>query len=598
MSFDVKKLINERENLILELKELVREYSFLVKQKNFLETEYFEGKINYMEYDKRKKELYEKGNWEETYPFMIKKRVTELEQIDKRLVEFFVNYEKYVKFKEISITSVSKKKKVSFIDKISQQFKQISEYVKDPRKYLQELIKGIFKSEIREIDEKLLAAYNEILREHLKETQVEHIEKLSLKAESLEDLIFQKANIDEKKLSWLDKIKLWYLRKFKLKKLLEKSEKPQPKEKKSWLKRFIDKYIIGESVPKKGASVKSLIQLRRFREEAKKKKNRLSFEEEVKALKSLIELQKEKKKSEETEIYVPSIYGIISNMFVKNIGLWLINQFPDAFRKLYQNLQLANIKILSSTYVNMMIFSSILSGIWFFIVGFILSIPLKLPWFIGLALGWFLGLIAAVITFIAFYTYPNSKIFQRKRNIRTNLPFAIIHMSAIAGSGLTPLKMFELIAEGNEFGEVSEEFRKIVKYVNLFGVDLITAIKTAIETNPSPEMKDFLNGLITSIESGGDIILYLTVKAEEILNLYKLEREKTNDNIAIFSEIYMGVMITAPMFFILITSIIGFIGGSFMGLSAKVLLGIVTYFLIPFMNVIFYIVLDKILIGF
>lgn len=279
--------------------------------------------------------------------------------------------------------------------------------------------------------------------------------------------------------------------------------------------------------------------------------------------------------------------GTVANMLVRNISGWIIKTFPTLFEILYNGIRLANIKILSNTYVNIMVLSTIVS----FVAGTILSFGVfsvfGLPFIIVLVRSIFMGLVLSVITGATFYGYPFNRIKERRKNIKTNLSFAISHMAAVAGSGVSPFNMFQLLAQSPEYGEVTIEIQKIVDFCNLFGYDLIVSIKTVAATCPSAELKEFLSGLVSSIDSGGELKAYLIEKSKEALTNYQLERAKFNEVISTYSDIYTGILIAAPLFFVSSLSLVGMLGGDVGGIEIKYLIGIGIYMVIPFMNIAF-----------
>lgn len=279
--------------------------------------------------------------------------------------------------------------------------------------------------------------------------------------------------------------------------------------------------------------------------------------------------------------------GSIANIMVRNLSTSLIKNFPGIFEILYNGLRLANVNMLSNTYVNIMIFATILMSIFSFVVLFGIFTVLGLPFIVILVRSLLLSLIGGGITFLIFFGYPFNKIKERRTNIKTNMSFAISHMAAVAGSGVSPFTMFELLSSSPEYGEVTKEIQKIVDYVNLFGYDLIIATKSVIGTTPSPEFKEFLSGLVSSIESGGELKDYLVEKSKEALTNYQLERQKFNQVISTYSDIYTGILIAAPLFFISSLSLVGLLGGKIGGFDAKVLIGAGIYLIIPIMNVMF-----------
>lgn len=291
-------------------------------------------------------------------------------------------------------------------------------------------------------------------------------------------------------------------------------------------------------------------------------------------------------------IYNPSSIGYVANSTVSKISFFLLDKFPDFFKRLYLNLKLANIRMLSNTYINIMVFFSIISFILGFILSFINALSDGLPFLGGLVNGLSTALISGIIAFALIYMYPSMKISDRRRSINANLTFAIDHMSAIAGSGIVPVKMFKLLSESKEYGEISVELEKVVEYMELFGYDLITALKSVSAVTPSDKLKEFFDGYISTIESGGNIEDYLKQKSDEAMTDYKVQRQSYTETISTYSDVYTGILIAAPLFFIATLSLVNMLGGSVGGLDVEKLIVFGTYVVIPFLNILFLIFLQ------
>jgi archaeal flagellar protein FlaJ len=291
-------------------------------------------------------------------------------------------------------------------------------------------------------------------------------------------------------------------------------------------------------------------------------------------------------------IYNPTSLGYFANLSVRRISLFFMDQFPDFFKNLYLNLRYANIKLLSNTYVNIMFFMSILGFFLFVPISFVFFVIQSPLFLIALAKSFVLGLIFSGLIFAGFYLYPQMRIKNRIRSINTNLPFAIDHMSSVTASGVPPATMFKLIADSKEYGEVSFEIEKISNYIDLFGYDLITAIRTVAITTPSPQFKEFFEGMINTIEAGGDLKNYLSEKSKEALLSYRLERQKYVEAIATYSDMYIGILIAAPLFFISTLALVSMLGGSVGGMAVDTLIALGTYLVIPVLNILFIVFLE------
>ncbi|MEM4397048.1 MAG: type II secretion system F family protein, partial [Candidatus Woesearchaeota archaeon] len=309
------------------------------------------------------------------------------------------------------------------------------------------------------------------------------------------------------------------------------------------------------------------------------------LEKEIKEIKSLIS-------KKNPEIYKPSSLGYIANMTVRRISIYFIEHFPDLFKKLYKEIRFANLKLLANTYINIMFFFSIIS----FLVSFpfftyIYAINNNNLFLVFLKTFGSAFLFSNIVFWLFFY-YPFMISKQRRRSLNTNMPFAIDHMSSIIASGVNPSTMFRLISSSPEYGEVSIEFKKISTYVDFFGYDVLTAIRAVSLNTPSEEFKEFLDGFVSTIETGGNLKEYLKQKSSEALLNYRLERQKYVESLSTYSDIYTGVLIAAPLFFVTSLSLLSVMGGTIGGYRLDTLIGIGTYLVIPLLNILFIIFLE------
>ena len=182
-----------------------------------------------------------------------------------------------------------------------------------------------------------------------------------------------------------------------------------------------------------------------------------------------------------------------------------------------------------------------------------------------------------------FYPYFEAKGFEEK--INQELPFVTIHMSAIASSGIEPTQIFKIIALSADYPNTNKEFRKIVNQVNVYGYDLINALKNTARETSSRKLSELLNGMATTISGGGSLSEFLDKRAETLLFEYKLEREKFTKSAETLMDIYISIVIAAPMIMTLLLVLIS-VSGFGMGLSLK-LLTMVMISIVALINIIF-----------
>ncbi len=290
--------------------------------------------------------------------------------------------------------------------------------------------------------------------------------------------------------------------------------------------------------------------------------------------------------------YKSTEYGKLANSFFEGTSDYIMKNYPGFFKDLSESLKISDIKILSRTYTSMILFTSFITFSSILLITFIIFNLIDFNILKGLLKSVSFAFLASIVGFILLYFYPNMLIRNRRRAIKTDLPFVIIHMAAVAGSGAQPISIFNLVLNTGEYKGLEGEIRKIVNYVNLFGYDLTTALRIVADTTPSPEFRELLTGLVSTIETGGDLRQYLRGKAADALSTYKLERKKYTETLATYSDIYIGVLIAAPLLFAVTLAIINMLGGKIGGFDVKFLAMVGTFIVLPFLNIAFIIFLN------
>jgi len=192
------------------------------------------------------------------------------------------------------------------------------------------------------------------------------------------------------------------------------------------------------------------------------------------------------------------------------------------------------------------------------------------------------------ITYEVFIIYPGIVAGSRRQNIDANLPYAINYITSMSTAGITPDEVFRLLGDSPIYGECAVEARYIAREVDIFGRDLIEAIRIVSVTTPSQRMKEFLQGAMASISSGGNLTEYFRAKSDQ----YALENRQTQkqflDTLALIAESYVTVMVAGVLFLIILQAIMSVMGGD----NKPMFLYLVIYLMIPFGSVMFVIMVD------
>ena len=272
---------------------------------------------------------------------------------------------------------------------------------------------------------------------------------------------------------------------------------------------------------------------------------------------------------------------------VKFLGNFGTRHFSGPLKPLREEIVKSNLSILFELYVGRMLLLTILSFLVTFSFIFIMFTFIGAPLIMGLIGAFVTAFATSFIVLTIYHSYPFHLLTSKKNSIDGNLPFAINHMAAISASGVPPFVTFKLLTNIPEFGEVANEAKRLVRNVEAFGMDVVSAMRNVADRTPSTEFRQTIYGIISTIETGGDLKKFLENAAKEALFDYRLKREKYMQTLSTYADFYTAVLIAAPLFFVSVLSVMSLVGGSVFGLSIPNAMRIGVYAMIPLMNIMF-----------
>lgn len=271
---------------------------------------------------------------------------------------------------------------------------------------------------------------------------------------------------------------------------------------------------------------------------------------------TLKRMKKKEEKKEEQKEKTASVYVKIANKYFAKTSEKIVNE--KTFKELETDLRQANLQFTPRSYISVIFLTccitfavGILFGIFFFFFKISPNLPIlfeatgtiakRLLTAVGIAVS------SPIITFLIMYSYPGMEKSSTASRIEDELPFATIHMSAISGSMIDPSQIFNIIISTHEYPFIEKEFKKIINEINLYGYDLVSALRNGSYNNPSRKLSELFNGLATTINSGGDLPQFFDKRSQTLLFENKLEQEKKTKAAETFMDIYISLVVAAPM---------------------------------------------------
>jgi flagellar protein FlaJ len=259
------------------------------------------------------------------------------------------------------------------------------------------------------------------------------------------------------------------------------------------------------------------------------------------------------------------------------------------FSEIKLNLKKARLKISIQEYISMAILTSFLIFLFELpLLSFILAIFLK-SFLFSFITSFTISIFLTVIFFLAFINYPRVIMKEKSKNLDNSLPFASLYLSTVAGSKLPLHKTFEIFSKFSRYGEITEEVAAIRNDMDVFGLDVNTALERAIDRTPSKNFKELLWGILSVNRTGGDLSVYLKEKSSNFINEYRRKLFEFSHQLAMLIEIYLTAVVIGALFFTILTSIMSGITGT--GGNIIILQFLLIFIFLPLISVAFIILI-------
>ncbi len=264
-------------------------------------------------------------------------------------------------------------------------------------------------------------------------------------------------------------------------------------------------------------------------------------------------------------------------LFGRFTPYFLTNVFPTV----KGSLEKGRVKIYPQTYISMMFFIAIL------------TLPVSV-------LGVFLVLITRFLPLLAlvplplfviggFLLVPSNNASDRATNLEREIPFAAAYISVMASGGIAPYTSFKRLSEVDLMPAMRKEAQDLMKDVEVFGVDPLSALEQAAKKVPLDIFKDFLSGYASTVIIGGDIGHFLERKAEDIFKTRALRVKAAAERLGMLLETFIIVMVMMSLCFYILFAVQQIQTGTNTATNLSTFSGILmyTYLFSPLLAVVF-----------
>ncbi len=241
--------------------------------------------------------------------------------------------------------------------------------------------------------------------------------------------------------------------------------------------------------------------------------------------------------------------------------------------KVKDSLSRARIKIYPETYVSLMLLialftlpASIISIVIAAVFGFMpILFLVPLPFYV----------------MVGFLFAPMSKASDRGSALEREMPYVASYISVMASGGIAPYSSFKRLSDVDLMPAMKGEAREIIKDVEIFGIDPLSALEKAAKENPLDIFREFLAGYASTVIIGGDIGHFLERKAEDIFKERATRVKAAAERLGMLMETFIIVQVMMSLCFYILFSVNAIQPGASQDVSGMIMY---TYLFTPMLS--------------
>jgi len=240
------------------------------------------------------------------------------------------------------------------------------------------------------------------------------------------------------------------------------------------------------------------------------------------------------------------------------------------------NLKRAGMKIYAETYVAMMFFAALLTTP-------VTVIALVLLYFYKIVFLVFLVPLP-IFVMIVFILTPMMKAGERGSSLEREMPFTAAYITVMATGGIAPYMSVKRLTKVDLMPATRREAREIMRDVEIFGIDPLSALEDSAKNHPLDTYRDFMAGYASTVITGGDISHFLEAKTHDIFKARSMRVKAAAERLGTLLESFVIIMVLMSLVFYIMFSVDAIYSTGVSMYSSMILY---TFVFAPFLSIVF-----------
>ncbi|WP_181687197.1 DUF7282 domain-containing protein [Halorhabdus salina] len=168
------------------------------------------------------------------------------------------------------------------------------------------------------------------------------------------------------------------------------------------------------------------------------------------------------------------------------------------------------------------------------------------------------GLLSAVLTYVLRWQLPSGHAEVRRRGINEALPRTVAFIYALARGGMAFPEVMRTLGRNRAiYGDAADEMSVAVREMDLFGRDMISAVRRTAHRSPSDPFRTFAENLASVLSSGQKIPQFLEDQYERLQEEAEQRQAEVLELLATIAEAYVTTLVAGVLFLFTILLVFG-----------------------------------------